>query len=182
GSVGTDALEEALSYVEAAKSRTLRDLILAGAQSRSGGPEENQADRHVRDLRKELNWYYHRIEREQFSHEPVSLENIQSLSHQAKAREHQLMRLLLDAPNPAAIGVALRNSSAATLDEIRCALPAETALLEFFVIGEQIYTAVVTRDLLKIVPLASPAAVARRLRLLQFQLSKFRLRSEERRV
>lgn len=174
----TDVLEEALSYVEAAKSRTLRDLILGGAQPRSGGSVENETDRHVHDLRKELNWYYHRIEREQLSQNAVPLEDIESLSRQAKAREHQLMRLLLEAPNPAAIGVALRNSSAATLQEIRCALPPEAALLEYFAIGEQVFAAVVAADFLKIVPVASSAAIARALRLLQFQLSKFRLNSE----
>ncbi len=174
----TDALEEALSYVEAAKSRTLRDLILGGAQPRSGGSEENETDRHLRDLRKELNWYYHRIEREQLSRDVVPREDIESLRRQARTREHQLMRLLLEAPTPTAIGLALRNSSAATLQEIRRALPPQAALLEYFAIGEQVFAAVVKVDFLEIVPVASISAVAHRLKLLQFQLSKFRLDGE----
>jgi CHAT domain-containing protein len=88
------------------------------------------------------------------------------------------MRLLLEAPNPTAISVALRNSSAATLQEIRHALPQHSALLEYFALEEQIFAVVVTVDFLKILPLAASTVVARRLRLLQFQLSKFRLNSE----
>ncbi len=176
--VRTNALEEALSYVEAAKSRTLRDLILGGAKARSGGSEENETDRHVGELRKELNWYYHRIEREQFSQDTVPREDIESLRVQAKAREHQLMRLLLEAPNSASIGVALRNSRTATLEEIRRALPTQAALLEYFAIGEQTFAAVITTGALKIIPLAFCSAIAQRLRLLQFQLSKFRLDGE----
>jgi CHAT domain-containing protein len=176
--VRTNALEEALFYIEAAKSRTLRDLILGSEHPRSEKSEETETDRHVRDLRKELNWYYHRIEREQISQKVVPFEDIESLRRQARAREHQLMRLLLEAPNPTAISVALRNSSAATLQEIRYALPQHSALLEYFSLGEQIFAAVVTVDFLKILPLASSTVVARRLRLLQFQLSKFRLNSE----
>ncbi len=178
GPARRNALEEALSFIEAAKSRTLRDLILGGAQPSSGGPAENEADRHARDLRKELNWYYHRIEREQFSPDAVPLQHIDSLRFQARAREHELMRLLLEAPNPPAIGSALRNSSAATLEEIRYALPPDAALLEYFAIGERTLAAVVTRNSLEIIPLAPATAIAHRLRLLQFQLSKFRLNSE----
>ncbi len=174
----TNALEEALSYVEAAKSRTLRDLILGAARPGPGGSEENETDRNVGDLRKELNWYYHRIEREQFSGDAVPLERIEALRDQAKAREHQLMRLLLEAPNPAAIGSALRNSSAATLPEIRYALPPRAALLEYFGIGDKTFAAVVTAESLKIVPLVPVTTIAHRLRLLQFQLSKFRLNGE----
>ena len=177
-SLERDPLEEALSYVEAAKSRTLRDLILGDGHRGSARPEESQTDRHVRELRKELNWYYHRIEHEQLSQKPVPLEEIDLLRRQAKAREHELMRLLLEAPNPGAIGVALRNSSAATLEEIRCRLPAEAVLLEYFAIGEQTFAAVVTASVLKIVPLGASISFARRLRLLQFQLSKFRLNGE----
>lgn len=171
----TSALEEALSYVEASKSRTLRDLIFAGAQPAADGSEESEADRRVRDLRKELNWFYHRIDREQLSPDPVSPDQIEPLKVQAKAREQQLMRLLLEAPDSAVIGAALRNSKTATLEEIRRALPSEAALLEYFAVGERIYVALVTRGVLKIVPLAASSAVAQKLRLLQFQLSKFRL-------
>jgi CHAT domain-containing protein len=170
--------EEAFSYIEAAKSRTLRDLILTGTPPTSHRPLETEADRHVLALRKELNWYYHRIEREQLSQDKVSLENIDSLKREAKSREHELMRVVLEAPGAPTLGTSLRNSSTATLKEIRGTLGKEATLLEYFAIGERIFAAILTRETLKIVPLAFSSGIMQQLRLLQFQFSKFRMNSE----
>ncbi|MDQ2712270.1 MAG: CHAT domain-containing tetratricopeptide repeat protein [Acidobacteriota bacterium] len=172
------ALEEALHYVEAARSRTLRDLILGGTQSGLRGSEENETDRHVRELRKELNWFYHRIEREQLSQGAVSLRDIESLTNQAKKREHELLRLLLESADSPSLGAALQNSGTATLEQIRRSLPPEAALLEYFAIGDRTFAAVVTASTLKIVPLALSSVIAKQLRLFQFQISKFRLNAE----
>jgi CHAT domain-containing protein len=170
--------EEALSYIEAAKARTLQDLILNGPQSAANLPAESEADRRVATLRKELNWYYHRIEREQLSQDKISHESVVALKQQVKEREHQLSWLLLEAPESASIGLALRNSNTASLAEIRGALDPETALLEYFAMGERVHVAVLTKEILRIVPLASIGGLTQRLRMLQFQFSKFRLDSE----
>jgi CHAT domain-containing protein len=177
---GTDeaSLEEALSYIEAAKSRTLRDLILQGAQPSRAASAESELDTRLRDLRKELNWYYHRMEREQLSQEGARSENLDALKHEAKQREQALLRLLREMPETANVGAALRNSSTATLAQIRAALADNAALLEYFAIGEQVYVAAVTSQKLKIVPVTSKAEMVHRLRMLQFQISKFRLGSE----
>lgn len=167
--------EEALSYVEAAKSRTLQDLILAGAQPNRADAEEHDADRGVRALRKELNWYYHCLEREQCSAEGISEDRLESLKREAKSREHQLLRLLLDAPLSASIGAALSSSRTATLAEIRTMLPPQAALVEYFALGENIHAAVLLSETLRISPVARVADVAHPLRMLRFQLSKFRL-------
>ncbi|HEX4167749.1 MAG TPA: CHAT domain-containing tetratricopeptide repeat protein [Bryobacteraceae bacterium] len=167
--------EEAFLYVEAAKSRTLRDLILTGSHSNLRKSLETEADRHVLGLRKELNWYYHRIEREQLSQDKVSLESIDALKLEARTREHELTRLLLEAPNSANLGAALRNSSTAALEEIRHALGPEGTLLEYFSIGDRVFAAVLTSKTVQIIPLAPSSVILQRLRLLQFQFSKFRL-------
>ncbi len=174
-SSGVSALGEALSYVEAAKSRTLRDLMLGATQPGAGHSEENEADRQIRELRRDLNWFYHRIEREQLSQGAVSLANVESLTLEAKKHESRLLHLLLECPESATIGRALQNSTAATLEEIRLALPPDAALLEYFSVGERTFAAVVTATVLNIVPLALSSEIAKSLRLLQFQISKFRL-------
>ncbi|HEY7209848.1 MAG TPA: CHAT domain-containing tetratricopeptide repeat protein [Bryobacteraceae bacterium] len=167
--------EEALSYIEAAKCRTLRDLILEGTQPDRTTLRETKMDAHVRDLREELNWYYHRVELEQLSPDGMSVQNQVLLRCEARSKEHELARVLLEMPEGGAVGIALRNSSPATLEEIRAALGAEAALLEYFAIGQQIFVAAVTTADLKILPVAPAAALAHSLRMLQFQLSKFRL-------
>ncbi len=167
--------EEALWYIEAAKSRTLQDLILSGAQPSRPDTGDHESDRQVRSLRKELNWYYHCMEREQYSAEGASENRLQTLKRQATACEHQLLRFLLEAPASATVGAALQSSRTATLGEIRHTLGAEAALVEYFAIDGQIHAAVISAKSLQILPVARTAEVTHRLRMLQFQLSKFSL-------
>jgi len=71
---GTDTSpEEAFACMEAAKSRSMIELIFQSGQSLPLG-ETGQSDlvRRIRDLREELNWYYHRIELEQLRPEDIS--------------------------------------------------------------------------------------------------------------
>ncbi len=167
--------EEAFSHVEAAKSRTLRDLVIGGPQSGREDLEETQTDRQARELKKELNWYYHRIEREQLSQAGLSKEQAQALVFQAKERERELLRVLLEAPPSASVGAALRHSSTATLTQIRAALGSHAALIEYFAIEKEVYAAIVTDKTLKFVRVALSADIAHHSRLLRFQLSKSHL-------
>jgi CHAT domain-containing protein len=176
---GQSALEEAFLYIEEAKSRSLRDLIFRRAQPRTAKEDEQtETGRRIRDLRQSLNWYYHRIEREQLSEEAASPESVESLKVQARACEHELLRLLRELPCSGPVDAVLGNSRTATLAEIREALDSETALVEYFCIGERILAAVVTQESLAIVPVTLAPRITSRLRMLQFQISKFRLSSE----
>jgi CHAT domain-containing protein len=176
---GQSAMKEAFSYIEEAKSRSLRDLIFGRAQPRTAKEdEETETGRRIRDLRRSLNWYYHRIEREQLSEEPPSPESVESLKVQARACEHELLRLLRELPCSGPVHAVLGNSRTATLGEIRDALDPETALVEYFSIGERILAAVVTQESLAIVPVTLAPRITTRLRMLQFQISKFRLSSD----
>ncbi len=169
------AAAEALSYVEAAKSRTLRDLILAEPQTIRSDSEETRAGRQMSSLRRELNWFYHRIEIEQLSPDGPAPGSVQELERQARQREQELSRYLLEEPESASVDSALVHSTGATLDEIRRALGAKAALLEYFNTGETLSVAVVTADALRIVPLGPLSNIARSVCMLQFQLDKPRL-------
>src|SRR5262249_55668201 len=70
---GDAGVEEALAYVEQAKSRSLLDLMFKSA-SNAQAPDTGQSElvRKITDLREELNWYYHRIELEQLRPEQPS--------------------------------------------------------------------------------------------------------------
>lgn len=174
---GESVAEEILSYVEAAKSRTLRDLILREAQP-AIAPEGSEIDERIRGLRKDLNWYYHRIEHEQLSRDAIQTENLEALRRQASKCEHDLVRLLVEAPDSATVATTLQGSSAPTLDQIRRTLGPNAALLEYFAIGDRVSAAVVTAETVRIIHLAPTDALAYRLRMLQFQFSKFRLSPE----
>src|SRR5467141_4200802 len=93
---GSDASpEEALAWMEAAKSRSMIEMIFQSGQSLPLG-EIGQSDlvRRIRDLREELNWYYHRIELEQLSAEENSGERLDTLQKKAQNHEKELLRTL----------------------------------------------------------------------------------------
>jgi len=73
------------------------------------------------------------------------------------------------------VGVALRNSKAASLPQIRAALGRDAALVEYFSVDEKIYAAVVTSETLDFVHVAHSDDITRSCRMLGFQLSKSHL-------
>jgi CHAT domain-containing protein/tetratricopeptide (TPR) repeat protein len=173
---GQASKEEAFSYMEEAKSRILRDLIF-GRLHLPFAPESEETGTggRIRDLRKELNWYYRRIEREQLSQEGASPELIESIRLRARAHEHELLRLMREVPPSDPAGKSLRGSQTASLAEIRASLGPETALVEYFYIGERVFAALLTAGSLDFVPVTTVSRITPRLRMLQFQMSKFRL-------
>ncbi len=170
-----ESLTEAFSHIEAAKARALRDLIMEGTRDRGPELENGETDHLVFDGRRQLNWYYHRIEREQFSQDGVAPEVIDSLKLGAKEKERQLLRLLLETTDSGSVGKALQNSGATTLAKIHAALGPRAALLEYFAIGHKAHVAVVTTRGLSVIPLVDVSVLTRTMKMLDFQLSKFQL-------
>src|SRR5262249_7289447 len=67
------------------------------------------------------------------------------------------------------------DSSSHDLSRIRAALGSEATLLEYFAIRGQLFLALVTPETVRFIPLGLSSSVLRRMRMLQFQLSKLRL-------
>src|SRR6266446_17095 len=171
--------EEAFSYVEQAKSRSLMDLLLQPVHVPSEADAgQSELVRSIRNLREELNWYYNLIEREQLRPEERSLERIQTLERHAREREHDLMRAVKEATVAEANEAGVQLPSNMSLEEIRSVLPADTALVEFFCTHERNVVCVLTRDKLHICPVTVQSRIQKLLRFLQFQMSKFRLDPE----
>ena len=166
------ATEEAFSYVEQAKSRTLQDLIRrAASPAGAGSAGKSELVRRVGDLREELNWYYHRIEAEQMQAERRTAERLERLQSQVQARESELLRALRELPASEGESLELFAPVSLSLPAIQATLPAGTMLVEYFRVGPRLLAFLVTRDALKVVPVALVARVQHLLRLLQFQLS-----------
>ncbi len=173
---GQASMAEAFSYMEEAKSRILRDLIFGRLHfAFTDDFEQNETSQRIRDLKQELNWYYRRIEREQFSQDATSPELIESLRLRAQAHEHELLRLLRELPASDRVGRTWRSSATVSLDEIRASLGSEAALIEYFCVGERVLAALVTAGSIEVVPVTHMSRLTQRLRMLQFQISKFRL-------
>jgi CHAT domain-containing protein/predicted negative regulator of RcsB-dependent stress response len=170
------AAEEAFTYVEQAKSRSLMDLFARPAPAfteKTTG--QSLLANSIRDLREELNWYYNLIEREQLQPEQQSPERIAALEKKAQRHEKELVRVLHDATDADAAQAGLQMPSHVPLATIRAAIPEDTLLVEYFQVRDRILLCLLGPQTLQIVPVTLETRIAALLRLLQFQLSKFRL-------
>jgi CHAT domain-containing protein len=177
---GSDATtEEALAWMEAAKSRSMIEMIFQSGQSLPLG-EAGQSDlvRRIRDLREELNWYYHRIELEQLRPEEKSGQRLDTLQKKAQSHEKELLRTLRELPARERENTTLEAPSDLSVEQLQSALPPDTTLIEYFSTGDRLLAAVINRDEITILPVTVLPRVSHILQLLRFQLSKFRMGSE----
>jgi CHAT domain-containing protein len=166
--------KEAFAYIENAKSRSLADLIAFRA-AMLAPRVAGAATEDVQRLRQQLTWHYRQLDMEDMSRQDGSDRRIERLRHRARALEKQLAGSLEAAGRTDQEFSALQSGKASGLDEIRATLPPDTILLEYYQARGRYCVCVLTRDGLEVVPLSASAPVRRLLRLLQFQLSKFRL-------
>jgi CHAT domain-containing protein len=169
-------IEEAFGYIEQAKSRSLMDLLLQPMHVPSEADAgQSELVRSIRNLREELNWYYSLIEREQLRPEAPSRERIQELEQHARERERDLLRAAQEATSTEMNDAGLQAPTSMSLEQIRAALPADAALVEYFSLQDRVLACILTRSELQVFPVTLQSRVQKTLQLLQFQFSKFRL-------
>ena len=166
-------MEAAFGYIEKAKSRSLADLIAFRAVSLAPRVA-SQATEAVQRLRQELNWRYRQLELEEIKPEKRPARR-EGLRRRIRAFEKQLSRSLNELPRTEQEFSALQSGASFGLEEIRASLASDTILLEYYQARGRTYVCVLGHYQLDVVPLAPVTQVQNLLRLLQFQLSKFRL-------
>jgi CHAT domain-containing protein len=171
--------EGAFGCIEAAKSRSMIEMIFQSGQTLPLG-ESGQSElvRKIRDLREDLNWYYHRIELEQLRPEERSLQRVEQLQSQAQSRESELLRALRELPAHERENATLEAPADFSLSTLQKHIPPDVTLIEYYTAGDRVIAAVVTRDSIEILPVTLLSRVQHFLQLLRFQLSKFRMGSE----
>ena len=176
---GETPAEEALEYIEAAKSRSMSELIFQSGQVLPMG-ESGQSElvRRIRELREDLNWYYHRIELEQLQTENASRKRIERLHEHAQSREDELLRTLREMPAHERENATLEASGDFSAAVLQRNIPEDCALVEYFTAGERVIAAVVTKKGIEIQPVSVVSRVVHHLHLLRFQLAKFSMGSE----
>jgi CHAT domain-containing protein/tetratricopeptide (TPR) repeat protein len=176
GDGGDSSAAEAFSCIEAAKSRSMTEMIFQSGQSLPlGDAGQSELVRRIRDLREELNWYYHRIELEQLRPEDMSAKRLQQLQEKALSHENELLRTLRELPAHERENATLEPSADFSLDKLQAAIPADATLIEYYSTGDRLVAAVVTRNSIEITPITVFSRVLHFLHLLRFQLSKFRM-------
>ncbi len=166
----------AFAYIEQAKSRSLADLMIfreLDLPHELGARSEMSA--RVRKLREDLNCLYRQIETTEAGPERPTRGRLEALRRRSKRCEDQLIRALTDLRNAEQRFCLLQDAGTVKLGEIRAALGDDSVLLEYYLARDILYACVLGPETLEIVPLAESARVRGTLRLLQFQLSKFRL-------
>jgi CHAT domain-containing protein len=176
GEAGTGGFEQAFMLVEQAKSRTLFDLMFqpVHALAREEG-SESQLAHSIRELREELNWYYHLVELEQLRPGDQSEARLSAFQREIGQREKEMARTVRELTLTDAPQSDLLAPEVYSLDAIRAALPADTTLVEFFTIEDRIVMCLVDRERVEMAPVSLMSRVASQIRMLQFQYSKFRL-------
>src|SRR5580700_3267942 len=176
GDGGDASVSEAFSCMEAAKSRSMTEMIFQSGQSLPlGDAGQSELVRRIRDLREELNWYYHRIELEQLRPEDTSAKRLEQLQEKALSQENELLRTLRELPAHERENATLESPADFSLETLQAAIPAGAALIEYYSTGERLVAAVVTRNSIEITPVTVFSRVLHFLHLLRFQLSKFRM-------
>ncbi len=176
-SFGMRAQREAFSYIEQAKSRSLADLIAFRASSiASREPESlSPAMGEFRDLRQKLNFTYHQIELEELNPERGSSGRIQQLRQLSRKYEDALVKAFSQLQQVDREFASLQSARTVTVEELQRILPENALLLEYYTARNRFYVCLVSRKQFKIVPLGDVMHVLEKVRLLQLQLSKFRL-------
>jgi CHAT domain-containing protein len=179
GGADPKSTEEAFGYMELAKSRSLAELLVQhGNTLQVDDTGQSELVRRIREMREELNWYYRRIELEQLRADDPSPQRIEKLQKQALAHENELLRAFRQIPAPSAgEGLGL-GDAIGSLKSIQKSLPPHSTLIEYFSVKDQFIAAIVTRDGLEIIPITPVSRVVNLIRMLHFQISKFRLGAE----
>ena len=176
GETAAGGFEEAFAHIEQAKSRTLFDLMFqpVHALAREEG-SESQLAHSIRELREELNWYYHLVEQEQLRPGDQSSQRLAAFQREIGSREQDMVRALRELKTTDSSQADLHAPSVSSLDAIRAALPEGATLVEYFQVDDRIVLCLLDRDRLEIAPVSVMSRVAEHVRMLQFQFSKFRL-------
>ncbi len=176
GQPGEISAAEAFGWIEAAKSRSMTEMIFQSGQTLPlGDAGQSELVRRIRDLREELNWYYHRIEQEQLRPEEKSPKRLQQLQEKALSQEKELLRTLRELPAHERENATLEGPSDFSLQRLQAAVPADAVLIEYYSTGEQLIAAVVTRASIEIIPVSVVSRALHYLHLFRFQISKFRM-------
>jgi tetratricopeptide (TPR) repeat protein len=172
-------LEAAFQYIEQAKSRSLADLIAFRAYSL---PAPTATRHHLvdeaREERERLNWYTRAIQLQERRTSNPRDPQIEKLRRAARDCEQKLIAAMTTLRAEDQEFASLQSAGSVDLDAIRSALPNDAMLVEYYRAGETFQACLLSRRLLKIVPLGRVADLRRGMQLLRFQLSKFRLNPE----
>ena len=170
-----EVLAEAFQYVEESKSRRLADMIAYPVHRDTRAAEAGTPAGRIQNLRRELDWHYRQMELAALRTEPSGARRIENLRRQAREREAELIQRTMHLRSTNRALAVFLGEGTVGLEQIRSAIPPDATLLQYFQLRGTICACILGGNRLEIVPLAKASSVRESLRLLQFQMTKFRL-------
>jgi CHAT domain-containing protein/tetratricopeptide (TPR) repeat protein len=176
-----EKIAEAFAFAEAAKSRSLVDLLAADQKIETKIQEPSVSELHQtwKRLREELDWYYNRINLYEVwvSQRPASFgDQLQKEVHQ---REQQLARLARQLRLQDAEYSSLQTASWLDMDEVRESLAEDEVLIEYYAVHGQVKVFVLSRETVRMLnDLTQCNAITPLLQRLRFYFNKFMLSQE----
>lgn len=166
----------AFALVEQAKSRSLSEML--ALRTRTGSVTRGvdaTRRRRVERLRLDLAWVERQLAEEELKGSVRSESRRTWLRERARSRERDLSAALLELSSTDGAFADLEGTGTVDLQTFQRALPDDTTVVEYFEARGVTYALVIARGAQRVHRLARTEAVVDRIRLLQFQLSKFRL-------
>jgi CHAT domain-containing protein/tetratricopeptide (TPR) repeat protein len=178
------AAAEAFGYIQQAKSRSLAELIslpLTARPSPTAPPPPPAAssraagrDREIDLTRRNLNSQYRQMEHLALSPQAASAARMDTLKQAVRDLESRLIRLVAAASSDS-LARPTAAANALPLAAIQASIPARAMLLEYYAVRGVLCVCLLDGAGLEIVPLAPVEEIRTRMRLLRFQMRKFRL-------
>jgi CHAT domain-containing protein len=172
-------LKEAFAYIEQAKSRSLADLIAFRAQSLPAPARRNQVlVERVGSLREELNWLTRALQNQENQTSKLRRALTDKLRRSARDCEQRLVESMASLRAEDEEFAAIHGAGSFSVEAIRSVLEEDAMILQYYRVRDTFHACLLSRRMLKIIPLGPVSELRRNLQLLRFQLSKFRLGPE----
>jgi CHAT domain-containing protein len=167
-------ISEALGFVEGARSRALADSVGGNLKGETEAKDEFEADllRQTEALREELNYLYNQLNRSS-GEKQRNKTDATNLQQDLRERESKLLEITRQLQHRRH-GSATQAESFA-LEELQSYLGADTALVEYTSVGEELIAFVVTdKDVQVVRSLAIESEVAEEVAQFRFQIDTLR--------
>jgi tetratricopeptide (TPR) repeat protein len=172
------ARRAAFGYIEEAKSRSLADMIAFRADALPGrAADRTRAFDALRESRAHLTWLTRRLH-DTDRDAPIRKDGTVRLRAEVRREQQRLGELIGRVRRRDRELAALHEAGTVSVDAIRTVLPDRAALVEYYEVRGTFYACVLTRNQLRLVPLAPVEQVRRSMRLLHLQLAKRQLGPE----
>jgi CHAT domain-containing protein len=179
---GATRIAEALGYVERERSRALLDMLGSAVRlpEQPRDPFEARMLSRLGELRQELNWFYSQINRPPDGEAPHGAAAMAALQTAAREREAEVAQIHRQLQQRLPDGATNASASAQQVESLDLAqlqqdLGPDTALVEYFMLDEELLAFIVTDERIEVVRgLAREEQVEVALEQLRFQIGALR--------